>query len=78
VYSDESLTAFVEVEFAIQQAYREANLCCSHSKKGELPKSDFWSPELLSSVCLFSLCTEHGLVMAHRGGVEARKIEQSE
>jgi hypothetical protein len=41
VHSDESLTVFVEVEFAVQQAYREVVLCCSHPKKRELPKSDF-------------------------------------
>jgi hypothetical protein len=56
VHCDEKVTAFVEVEFAVQQIYnREVVLCCSHPKKRELPKSDFWNPELLSTTHLFSL-----------------------
>jgi hypothetical protein len=74
VHSDEKLTAFVEVQFAVQQIYnREVVLCCSHPKKRELPKSDFWHPELLKHTHLFSLYANAVLSWSIEGTIYLQK-----
>jgi hypothetical protein len=74
VHSDEKLTAFVEVEFAGQQAYnREVVLCCSHPKKRELAKLGFLNPELLSTTRLFSLYAKAVMLWSIEGTIHLEK-----
>src|ERR1051325_10437522 len=52
--------------------------CAVRTQRSENRQNRILKPKMLSSVHLFSLCTEHRLVVEHRGADSSRKMRQSQ